>query len=149
MVKKRNIILKISRIFFVMYSRLMIWEVFLGPYRSYSGTRRYNLYPFKTIIYYFMNSSKFNFNAIFINLVANIVTFIPLGFFMTMFFKKFNKISTMAVFSVIIIFIIEVLQFIFNVGVFDIDDIILNSLGCIIGFGLFKLIICIRINKIW
>ena len=96
-----------------------------------------------------MNSSKFNFNAIFINLVANIVTFIPLGFFMTMFFKKFNKISTMAVFSVIIIFIIEVLQFIFNVGVFDIDDIILNSLGCIIGFGLFKLIICIRINKIW
>jgi hypothetical protein len=37
-------------ILFIMYLALMIWEVFIGPYRSYSNVRRYNLYPFTTIL---------------------------------------------------------------------------------------------------
>jgi len=35
---------------------------------------------------------------------------------------------------------IEIIQFIFYVGIFDIDDIILNSLGCIRGFTFYKII---------
>lgn len=138
--KKRKIIIKISGILFFMYSCLMIWEVFVGPYRSYSGIRRYNLYPFKTIVDYFMNSRQYSFDVLFINLAANIVTFIPLGFFASLLFKKFNSIITVAVFSTITITAIETLQFVFNVGVFDIDDIILNTLGCIIGFIFYRII---------
>lgn len=138
--KKRKLIFRISSILFFLYLCLMIWEVFLGPYRSYSGTRRYNICPFKTIIDYLMNSQQFSFHVIFINLVANIVTFMPLGFFVPLLFKRFNKIIIMIVFSVLTISIIEILQFIFKVGVFDIDDIVLNSLGCIIGFRVYKAI---------
>lgn len=140
MQRKRKIIFIISSILFFLYLCLMIWEVFLGPYRSYSGTRRYNVYPFKTIIDYLMNSEQFGFHLIFINLVANIVTFMPLGFFVALLFKRFNNIIIMAQFSILTILSIELIQFIFNVGVFDIDDIILNSLGCIIGFGFYKAI---------
>lgn len=138
--RKRKIILRISSILFIMYSCLMIWEVFLGPYRSYSGTRRYNIIPFKTIVDYFMNSEQYSFHVILINLVANIVAFIPLGFFVSLLFKRFKNIANMAIFSVLTISCIEITQFIFNVGVFDIDDIILNSLGCIIGFAFYKII---------
>jgi glycopeptide antibiotics resistance protein len=118
----------------------MIWEVFIGPYRSYSGIRRYNLYPFKTMADYFMNSRNYNSHVLFINLAANIITFIPLGFFSSLLFKRFRNILSVVAFSIIGITIIESLQFVFNVGVFDIDDIILNTVGSIIGFAIYKII---------
>jgi glycopeptide antibiotics resistance protein len=141
--KKKELILRISKILFFMYLVLMIWQLFLGPYRSYSAVRRYNIYPFNTIINYFMNSDKFSFHIIFINLVANIVTFIPLGFFTSLLFKRLNKVITITIFSVLTVTSIEAMQFIFNVGVFDVDDIILNTLGCVIGFTFYKIIRCI------
>jgi glycopeptide antibiotics resistance protein len=141
--KKRELILRISKILFFMYLILMIWQLFLGPYRSYSVVRRYNIYPFNTIMNYFMNSDKFSFHIIFINLVANIVTFIPLGFFTSLLFKRLNKVITITIFSVLTVTSIEAMQFIFNVGVFDVDDIILNTLGCVIGFTFYKIIRCI------
>lgn len=138
--KKRELILRLSNILFFTYLGLMIWQLFLGPYRSYSAVRRHNIYPFNTIMNYFINSDKFSFYIIFINLVANIVTFIPLGFFNSLLFKRPNKIITITIFSVLTVSSIEAIQFIFNVGVFDIDDIILNSLGCVIGFTFYKMI---------
>jgi glycopeptide antibiotics resistance protein len=138
--KKRETIIRISSMLFCMYSLLMIWEVFIGPYRSYSSERRYNLYPFKTIVHYFINNRQYSSHVLFINLAANIITFIPLGFFTSLLFKRFNKIVVMIVYSIIIITVIESLQFVFNVGVFDIDDIILNTLGCITGAALYNLI---------
>ena len=60
-----------------MYSCLMLWEVFIGPYRSYSGARRYNLYPFKTIMQFLLNASTYSSHTIFINLIANIITLCP------------------------------------------------------------------------
>lgn len=68
-------------ILFFMYSCLMLWEVFIGPYRSYNGARRYNFYPFKTIMQFLLNASAYSFHTIFINLIANIITFIPLRIF--------------------------------------------------------------------
>jgi glycopeptide antibiotics resistance protein len=130
-----------------MYLGLMLWQLFLGPYRSYSAVRRYNIYPFNTIINYFINSGKFSFHIIFINLVANIVTFIPLGFFTSLLFKRLNKLITITIFSILTISSIEAIQFLFNVGVFDIDDIILNSLGCIIGSTFYKIIRWILSDK--
>jgi glycopeptide antibiotics resistance protein len=137
--KKRKIVFKILGILFFIYSWLMIWEVFIGPYRSYSSVRRYNIYPLKTIRDYLVNSDQYNFSILFINLAANIVTFIPLGFFTCILFKRFNNLTSIAIFSVLITTIIEVMQFTLNVGVCDIDDIILNTLGCIIGFVLNKM----------
>lgn len=138
--KNRKAIFRISSILFILYSCLMIWEVFIGPYRSYDGIRRYNLYPFKTIIHYFMNSERYSSHILFINLAANIVTFIPLGFFIALLFKRVRNINIVVVFSIMITTIIETMQIILNVGVFDIDDIILNTLGCIIGFIFYKII---------
>ena len=123
-----------------MYLCLMIWEVFIGPYRSYSDARRYNLYPFKTIMEFILNSSKYNFKVIFINLVANIITFVPLRFFITLLFRRNLKLINTFLSCLFIIICIEIGQFILNVGVLDIDDIILNTLGCILGFMFYKIV---------
>lgn len=138
--QKRKILVRISTILFFLYSLLMLWEVFIGPYRSYSSIRRYNLYPFKTIVDFFINNKQYTTYVLFINLAANIITFIPLGFFLSVHIKKFKNTIKVSVFSITLITVIESLQFIFNVGVFDIDDIILNTLGCIIGHETYKFI---------
>lgn len=138
--KKKEIIIRISSKLFFMYLLIMIWEVFIGPYRSYSSVRRYNLYPFKTIFDYFMNNIQYSLHVLFINLAANIITFIPLGFFLSLLFKRFNTIVEVSVASILIITVAESLQFVLNVGVFDVDDIILNTLGCIMGHAAYKFI---------
>jgi glycopeptide antibiotics resistance protein len=51
-----------------------------------------------------------------------------------LFFKGFRRIGTAAISYVLIILCIETLQLVFYVGVFDIDDIMLNALGCVTGF---------------
>ena len=127
-------------IMFSMYLLLMFWEVFIGPYRSYSGVRRYNLYPFKTIIEFIFNYSKYNFQVVFINIIANIITFIPLGFFISLLSKRHFKLINSALFCIFIIVSIEMGQFILNVGVLDVDDIILNALGCILGIISYKVV---------
>ena len=132
--KKIKKLHNLSYIIFFLYCSLMLWEVFIGPYRSYSGLRRYNLYPFKTIVDFALNTSHYTVEAIFINLAANIITFIPLGFFIPLLFKNFRKFKSMILLSITIILIIELNQFTLNVGVLDIDDVILNTLGCILGF---------------
>jgi Glycopeptide antibiotics resistance protein len=116
----------------------MAWEIFIGPYRTYSGVRRYNIYPFKTILLFLTYRSKFDFMALFINLAANVITFIPLGFLAPMLFKKLDKLIIMVLFSVFLITGLEALQFVLNVGVFDVDDIILNTIGCVLGFFMNK-----------
>ncbi|MDP4145679.1 MAG: VanZ family protein [Bacillota bacterium] len=136
--RKNRVFKLILYVSIIMYSCLMIWEVFIGPYRSYSGIRRYNLYPFKTIIDFIRNRSNFGFHVLFINLAANIITFIPLGFFMSLILKASSKLKYTFRICVLIVICIELGQFILNVGVLDIDDVILNSIGCAIGITFYN-----------
>ena len=62
------------------------------------------------------------------------------GSFVAVLFKRFNKMIAAVTFSILVISGIEIMQYILNVGVFDIDDIILNSLGCFIGFKCYEII---------
>jgi glycopeptide antibiotics resistance protein len=143
--KKHNRTLYIiSWILFISYSILMLWEVFIGPYRSYSGIRRYNIIPLKTISDFFINRSNYSVETIFINLFANIITFIPLGFFLPWLFKNINSIKKLLIHCVSIILIIEVMQFVLNVGVMDVDDLILNTIGSVIGFIFYRFVIFIK-----
>ncbi len=62
--------------------------------------------------------------TIFINVVGNVVLFIPLGIIL-----KSNLI-----YSYLVVILVELLQVILKRGIFDITDIILNSIGITIGF---------------
>jgi glycopeptide antibiotics resistance protein len=72
------------------------------------------------------------------NLLANIAVFIPMGLLLPNFLKRFIFIKSMSLCLAIII-AIETIQFIACLGVADIDDVIVNMSGCLIGFCLFKI----------
>lgn len=74
------------------------------------------------------------------NLLGNILLFFPLPFFLFSIFniKTFRMVATAALLSSIAI---ELLQFLFKIGVADIDDILLNFIGAATGFWTIRLII--------
>lgn len=74
--------------------------------------------------------------------VGNIVWFAPIGFYMFG-FRKASLVKTLVT-GFIVSAIIETMQFIFGVGVCEIDDLILNTLGVYIGILSYKVVNLIR-----
>lgn len=101
-----------------------------------------NLIPFKTILYAF--STPINREGI-IHLIGNIVLFIPLGFMLLIFFDKV-KVGKVIFIGFLCRLTIEIMQFLlglyigYNYRSSDIDDVFLNTFGCVIGILLFKIL---------
>ncbi|WP_158589621.1 MULTISPECIES: VanZ family protein [Clostridia] len=96
-----------------------------------------NFIPFKTTLHYMLESDSYNLSVILHNTIGNVLLFLPLGLFLPLLFKKYRVFSKMLVFVAIASLSIELLQLIVQVGQFDIDDIILNTIGSSIGFWCF------------
>ncbi|QFF99003.1 VanZ family protein [Psychrobacillus glaciei] len=99
-----------------------------------------NLIPFKNTINYIINHDKFNLDIVINNTLGNILIFIPLGIFLPILFKRYTSFSKAIAFSIIVSFTIESIQLLLQIGQFDIDDLILNGIGSIVGFLFIKLI---------
>ena len=89
-----------------------------------------NFTPFKEIFRYEFGTYKF-----FRNVVGNILLFVPFGF-LSSYLLKNNKLGIATILTVIASLTIEVVQYYIG-RVFDIDDIILNVIGGIVGFLVF------------
>lgn len=70
------------------------------------------------------------------NIILNILMFIPFGFMLPLLFRKCEKFYITYFLGLCMTISIEVLQLITNRGVFEIDDIMNNTLGCMIGYGI-------------
>lgn len=101
-------------------------------------SRTLSLTPFKTIIDYF-SSTHFNLWIALMNVVGNIVLFIPLGMYLQI-FKRNKTILNCVALSCAISLCVEVTQYILGIGRTDIDDIILNTLGGLLGIFIYKII---------
>lgn len=75
-------------------------------------------------------------------LIGNILMYIPLGYLINVNLNL--KFITKIISGIVFIFSIELIQFIFRLGVFDINDILLNTLGLLIGVFLYEIYIRIR-----
>ena len=127
---------------FVIYVVLMIWLLFIQrikyiSFENYGETLIHNLniIPFRTIIEY-INPDKEALDHAIINLAGNIVMFIPLGFFLPFVNSSFTKFKNIILTTIIIIAAVEIMQLITLTGSFDIDDLLLNAVGSVIGYGI-------------
>lgn len=73
-----------------------------------------------------------------LNLIGNFVPFIPFGYLLPLAYDKMKKIPYLVGTIILSIVMIETFQFFTKFGVFDIDDIILNTLGAITGNMIFQ-----------
>ncbi len=74
-----------------------------------------------------------------LNLIGNTTMFIPLGIVWPVVFKKLNRHWKVITAGIGVSLSIELLQLPFYDRATDIDDLILNSLGFLIGYGLYLL----------
>lgn len=144
---------------FLPYSFVLLFKLLLGRLTFYFGNLKYffetgdwhsihggliNLIPFRSIIRYLTEFDSYNLDIVLMNTLGNVIIFIPFGFLLPLLFKQINNVKMASKIFIKFILLIESLQLLTFTGVFDIDDIILNMLGALIGYGSF-----IRMKHIW
>lgn len=92
-----------------------------------------NFIPFKEILRYNITSHLF-----FKNVLGNMLLFLPFGFF-TSYYLKVDKLSLPLILTLVASISIEVVQMCIG-RVFDVDDIILNVIGGILGYYLYNVL---------
>jgi glycopeptide antibiotics resistance protein len=97
------------------------------------GVRRANLQPFKTIKL-MLHSRYISTDVEYKNLGGNLFGFLPLGIFLPLLFKRFRSFLTVTAVVFAISLSYELIQLCTGLGVFDVDDLILNTAGGLIGY---------------
>lgn len=128
---------KIYRIYIFPYTIFMLYLMFLGFGREQHEANIVRLLPLVSTILFVQNTTSWE--SIIINLFGNIIMFIPFGFLGWLNAKYFSFKKLIVDFLSALI-IVEALQYLTRLGVFDIDDLALNSLGVWIGFQMRKFI---------
>jgi glycopeptide antibiotics resistance protein len=71
-------------------------------------------------------------------ILMNVVVFAPVGLFLGFTFSEL-KWKGILVVAVCISLLIEILQFILHRGFSELDDVMHNTIGCLLGYGAYKL----------
>ena len=123
----------------VMLTYILILFGVLFCKRRVGSIRSVNLIPFREIMNYFLGNDIIVRNFAWSNLLGNVVVCIPLGIYLTMLRRDKSVIFNTLIITLFSI-LAEIIQFVFSVGVADIDDVILNSIGGCCGVILWKLL---------
>ena len=141
---------------FAIYCLVMAWLLFgqrIGflPDGGYFENLfdKLNLIPFATISAQFervWDDSGLARHCV-INLVGNVITFLPFGLLMPSIWKKLASVLRFVLCMSALIVLIELIQLFTLLGSLDIDDYILNIIGALIGFYINRAV-CVIIKKI-
>ena len=108
---------------------------FVGNFKDRINTGYWgiSLIPFATIRSYIKYSGLFH---ALLNILGNVILFIPIGFIFPLILIRYRDLKRIAVLSISISIFIEFIQFFVGRSC-DIDDLILNFIGGIIGYTIF------------
>jgi len=132
---------------FVIYILFLLYFLIFPEWYGRSGVMQeyhYNLVPFQEIKRFWNYRDQLGMSA-FMNLLGNVVIFVPLGFLGAMASRHRSFIRT-SLDGFLLSFVVEVFQLFARVGRFDVDDLILNTLGTILGYIIF--LICDMMRRI-
>lgn len=127
------------------YAIIMIYLMFFRSRGGFDGSfaeyaeYHVKLIPFETTMHYLrrLAAGTINPKIAVTNVFGNIVMFIPLGVIIPFFMKNARRWYKTALSSATVMLAVETAQLISMRGTFDVDDIILNTLGAVIGYVVF------------
>lgn len=129
----RNILFKKNLAYYKHYFR--------HEYRNYKisdGWKLANTKPFHTITLFYSSkrlTTEYKAN----NLLGNIIGFFPFGLLLPFLLLRFRNVLLTTFAGFILSLIYELAQLVFGLGVFDVDDLILNTAGCLSGYITFSI----------
>ena len=149
--RKNKFLKKCCHTIFIIYFVLLI-KIVLFKYRGLvatcenliagelSGFHSYNIIPFQAILEFTKMMFSGHFSRGFNNIVGNVFVFAPFGYFIPLIYKKCQNIKIVILAGFFASLFFEICQYFLYLGSADIDDIILNLLGVILGFLFFKIV---------
>lgn len=124
-------------VFLIIFATILFVPITFQP-----ETHSLNLRPFNWI------GNVDSFEQLVVEKVPNIILFIPFGMFLPMVWKSKRKLYQTVLVSFGLTFSIEFFQYFIGRSS-DIDDVLTNLLGAIIGYGIFKVLNYFERNKKW
>ena len=132
---------------FFRYHRGFISELSLWEYARF----QMNLIPFKTIAGYSkaIFDGSMNLDIPVTNLLGNLLMCFPWGIYLPLLCEKMKHWKKYLAVTIVFLLGIELVQFFTRRGSFDIDDLILNLAGAMLGFLMWKTRILLWFEKLY
>ena len=128
---------------FILYIGALVYFMFFAELlgrTQITRAYRYNLEPLKEIKRFVTYYHQLGIQAVLANLVGNVVAFMPFGFCLPMVSEHRIKLFSVTLYTFDLSLIIEMIQLVSKVGSFDVDDLLLNTIGGVMGYIMF--VIC-------
>ena len=136
---RRNVFMLIAAFFYLLD---LICVVFIVPRRErHTLHYEYHIIPLQSTLAQIHDPAQYNtpgyWKTFTVSIAGNFLLFLPFGFLASYLFPS-KKVTTIFSCGVITSVIIELIQLLSHSGVCDIDDVLLNSLGCIAGIFCYR-----------
>ncbi|WP_242841349.1 VanZ family protein [Lachnoclostridium phytofermentans] len=138
--------------------RALVWILFLGylaclSYFLFFSERygrtdtsngyRYNLVLFREIKRFFIYRREVGLEGFLVNMVGNVAAFMPFGFCLPMISLKRRGFFSVLFWSFGLTLTIETIQLLYQIGSFDVDDLLLNTIGGVLGYICYRIMLAI------
>lgn len=138
---KKNRHRKHGFVLLILYLVLLTYYLFFAEAMGRTpGSREdysYNLILFKEIRRFIMHRDILGYKAVVLNIFGNVVAFMPFGFILPEVWDQLNRWYTITVLGFLFSLSVETAQLLSRVGSFDVDDLLLNTIGAMIGYFAF------------
>lgn len=124
---------KFYQLIILPYTLFLLYLMFFGMGRYQYDDNIVRMQPIISTIWFIEGTISW-FEIVKI-VLGNVVMFIPFGF-LGWFFLHLQDLKKLFIAFVSAIVIVEALQYFSRLGVFDVDDIILNTFGVYLGFSM-------------
>ncbi|WBV61698.1 VanZ family protein [Chryseobacterium camelliae] len=128
---------KFYKISIVPYTLFLLYLMFFGMGRTQMEDNLLTIEPVFSTINFIKGCVSWK--NIVIIVVGNVVMFIPFGF-LGWIFPKLEDLKSLLFAFISTIMIVEAIQYFTRMGIFEVDDIILNTFGVFLGFLIRKFI---------
>lgn len=122
---------------FLCYIAALVYFLFFSESygREGNGTFRYNLVPLQEIMRFWKYRAILGNETVILNLAFNVIGFMPFGFMLPLLSEKDRRFVIVFLLTFELSLVVEVLQLFTGRGSFDVDDLMLNTLGGVVGYG--------------
>lgn len=126
-----------GRLLLGIYLACLIYFMFFSESYGRTAVNRdyhYNLVLFREIRRFIQYRHILGTTAVLINVAGNVAVFVPLGFALPVLFERIHSFGQVLILSFATSLLAETMQLVLRVGCFDVDDLLLNTVGGCIGY---------------
>lgn len=125
-------------LYIVVLSYFLFFSEHYGRENSVQNYRS-NLEFFKEIKRFITYREQLGYETFIVNIFGNIAAFAPFGFILPLLDSKYRRLVYTTFLCLVFSLCVETIQLYLKVGIFDVDDIMLNTLGGILGYLCFAI----------